>query len=253
MEFAIIGAAAGFLAGYLGIGGGIAVVPGLIWLFSREPETAGMAAQLAVATSLASMLVTSLSSIVAHHRRGAIAWPVVRMIAGGLAAGAIGGAYVATILSAPALATAFGLFALLAGAQMIHARPPAAQRPLPGPGVTTATGVVMGGISSLVGIGGGSMTAPWLMWHGREPRQAVATAAACGYPIALAGTATFLVLGGGSGERSYVHWPAFAGIALFSMMFAPLGAAAVHRSPPRLVRRIFGGFLILVGLRFVLT
>ncbi|MBT8063437.1 MAG: sulfite exporter TauE/SafE family protein, partial [Gammaproteobacteria bacterium] len=122
------------------------------------------------------------------------------------------------------------------------------------PGVS-AVGIVIGAISSLIGIGGGALTGPWQLWHGIRAQNAVATSAACGYPIALAGSISLVWLGQGgdlpSGALGYVHLPAFAGIAVASALFAPLGAVTVHRLPPTLVRRLFGAFLLLVGLRML--
>jgi hypothetical protein len=255
LEFALIGVLAGYLAGLLGIGGGFVVVPALTFLFLREAATAPWAIHMAVATSLATMLVTSLSSIFAHHRRHAIRWPVVRSLAAGLVAGAVLGALIADALEAATLGRVFGFCAMLAGLQLIFGRNPAGERPLPGQPVATLVGLSIGAISSLIGIGGGALMGPWQMWHGIRAQNAVATSAACGYPIALAGSLSFVVLGlqGGMPEQAlgYVHGPAFLGIALTSALAAPLGAATVHRLPPLLVRRIFGGFLVLVGLRML--
>jgi uncharacterized membrane protein YfcA len=258
LELAAIGIVAGFLAGYLGIGGGLVMVPALTWLFGRDPVTAPLAVHMAVATSLSTMLVTSLSSIIAHQRRGAVLWQTVLRMTPGLLLGAVVGAWLADRLQTQQLALVFGLFALVAGLQLILDRRPQAHRPLPGWQSTGAVSSLIGLISSMVGVGGGSMTAPWLMWHGVRAQSAVATAAACGYPIALAGTASFVVLGNGagsgagSGTLGYVSLQAFAGIAVFSMLTAPLGAAAVHRSPPALVRRLFGGMMLLVALKMLL-
>jgi uncharacterized membrane protein YfcA len=255
LEFALTGILAGFLAGYLGIGGGLVLVPALTWLLSRDLATSDYAVHMAVATSLSTMLVTSLSSILAHHRRGAINWPIVRQFTPTLLLGAMGGALVADRLSSPALGSVFGTFALVVGIYLLAGHQPSAHRGLPGPSRNGTAGMVFGAISSLVGIGGGSMTVPWLLWHGMRAQQAVATAAACGYPIALAGTAGFVWLGAdaGTGKAAlgYVYLPAFIGISVFSMLAAPLGAAAVHRSPPGIVRRIFGLFLLLVAARML--
>jgi uncharacterized membrane protein YfcA len=253
LELAATGLLAGFLAGYLGIGGGLVLVPALTWLFSRDPATAGVAVHMAVATSLATMLATSLSSIAAHQRRQAIAWPVVRRMVAGLLLGAVAGAWVADRLSTQHLGIVFGVFALVVGLQLMLDRRRVVERPLPGTAVTSAVAAVIGGISSMVGVGGGSMTAPWLMWHGVRAQNAVATAAACGYPIALAGTLSFMWLGdrGGVGTFGYVNGPAFAGIVVFSILAAPLGAWAVHRSSPGLVRRLFGVMLLAVAWRML--
>jgi len=254
-EFALIGLLAGYLAGFLGIGGGFVMVPALTWLFLRDSALAPWAIHMAVATSLCTMLVTSLSSIYAHHRRGAIRWPLVRSLAGGLVAGAVLGAIIAAALKGDALTRVFGTFAVLAGVQLIVGRQPESERPLPGQPAISVVGVVIGAISSLIGIGGGALTGPWQLWHGIRAQNAVATSAACGYPIAVAGTLSFVALGLGGDlpaqALGYVHLPAFVGIALTSALAAPLGAASVHRLPPRVVRRIFGGFLVLVGLRML--
>jgi uncharacterized membrane protein YfcA len=255
LAFAAIGAVAGYLAGFLGIGGGFVVVPALAFLFLRDPEIAGWAFHMAVATSLATMLVTSLSSIVAHHRKGAIRWPLVRSMAAGLMVGAIIGALIADQLDGAVLARVFGVFAILAGLQLLLLHQRTGEKPLPAHAGTTGTAGLIGSISSLVGIGGGALTVPWLLWHGVRAQNAVATSAACGYPIAIAGTLSYIFLGqqGGlpGGSLGYVHLPAFIGIAVFSALAAPLGVATVHRLPPTVVRRIFGGFLVLVGLRLV--
>lgn len=255
LEFAVIGVFAGYLAGFLGIGGGFVVVPALTYLFLQNPETAPWAIHMAVATSLCTMLVTSLSSIIAHQRKKAIRWTLVRSLAAGLMAGAVLGAAVADILNGETLIRVFGLFAILAGLQLILGRQPEGEKPLPGQPAASAVGVVIGGISSLIGIGGGALTSPWQLWHGIRAQNAVATSAACGYPIAIAGTVAFVVFGLGNelpkGAMGYVHLPAFLGIALTSALAAPLGAATVHRLPPKLVKRLFGGFLVLVGVRML--
>lgn len=253
IDYALIGLLAGFFAGYLGIGGGLIMVPALTWLFLRDSSTADFAVHMAVATSLSSMLITALSSIYAHHRRGAILWPVALRLSPGLLAGSVVGVLLAVRLSTEMLSAVFGIYAALAGMQLLTGREVSGEKPLPGPVGSSLTGAAIGTISSLVGIGGGSMTVPWLLWHGREVKNSVATAAACGFPIAVAGTATFILMGqervDAGSAMGYVHVPAFIGLVIFSALFAPLGAAAVHGSPPALVRRIFGGFMLLVAWR----
>lgn len=255
VEYALTGVFAGFLAGYLGIGGGLLLVPVLSWLFSRDPATADIAVQMAVATSLASMLFTSLSSILAHHKRGAIAWTLVKQMAPGLLAGALLGSVIADRIGNNALANVFGVFALVVGLQMLLGSRQVGTRPLPGFVAVAATGLGIGTISSLLGIGGGSLTVPWLLWHGRVVQNAIATAAACGYPIAIAGTLGFVVLGDSHSSVAtlgYVNLQALAGVAMFSVLAAPLGVVAVHRSSPIMAKRLFAVFLLLVAVKMLL-
>ncbi len=254
MEYALTGLASGFLAGYLGIGGGIVLVPVLSLLFSRDPQTAAVAVHMAVATSLASMLFSSLSSILSHHRRRAIDWPLVRRLLPGLLAGAVAGAIIADHLDSSTLGRVFGGFAVLIGLRLLRGSAGVSDRPLPGPVATGGIGFGIGMVSSLLGIGGGSMTVPWQLWHGLKARNAIATAAACGYPIAVAGTFGFVLLGnaaGGVPTLGYVHLQALAGVALFSVLGAPLGVAAIHRSRSQTARRVFAAFLLVVGIKML--
>jgi uncharacterized membrane protein YfcA len=254
LEFALTGIFAGFMAGYLGIGGGLVLVPVMSWIFSRDAATADVAVQMAVATSLATMLFSSLSSVISHHRRGAILWPLVRKFLPGLLAGALLGTIIADNISSSGLGRLFGGFALLIGIQLMRGSARPQNRPLPGSLASSGVGFVIGSISSLLGIGGGSMTVPWLLWHGQQIRNSVATAAACGYPIALAGTAGFILLGdstAGTPTLGYVHLQALLGISVFSVLGAPLGVAALHRSRPLLARRVFAVFLLSVALKML--
>jgi uncharacterized membrane protein YfcA len=254
VEFALTGIFAGFLAGYLGIGGGLVLVPALSWIFSRDPATAGIAVQMAVATSLATMLFSSLSSVLAHQRRGAILWPIVKLLLPGLLVGALLATVIADRISSTSLGQVFGVFALLVGLQLFRGSAQMGHRPFPGRIRCSATGLAIGSVSGLLGIGGGSITVPWLLWHGQQTRNAIATAAACGYPIAVAGTLGFVWLGentAGTPTLGYVNLQALLGVAVFSVLGAPLGVAAIHRSKPLLARRIFGVFLLLVALKML--
>lgn len=255
IEYALTGIFAGFLAGYLGIGGGLVLVPVLSWLFSRDPAIAGIAVQMAVATSLATMLFTSMSSLLAHHRRGAIAWSLVRQMLAGLLAGALLGSLIADRIGDNTLGYVYGIFAFLVGLKMMLGSSQLGNRPLPGPIPVAGTGFAIGTISSMIGIGGGSLTVPWLLWHGHRVRNAVATASACGYPIAVAGTLGFVLLGDSHASTptlGYVHLQALAGVAVFGVLGAPLGASAIHRSSPLLAKRIFAVFLLIVAVKMLL-
>jgi uncharacterized membrane protein YfcA len=254
LEYAVTGLFAGFLAGYLGIGGGLVLVPVLSWLFSQDPATAPMAVQMAVATSLATMLFTSMSSLLSHHRRGAILWDVVRQMLPGLLAGALLGSIIADRIGNNALGNVFGVFALIVGFQILLGPGRPGGNSLPGRVPIAATGLGIGMLSSLLGIGGGSMTVPWLLWRGQQVKKSIATAAACGYPIAIAGTAGFVLLGDSQSSTptlGYVHLQALAGVALFGVLGAPLGVAAVHRSSPVLAKRFFAVFLLIVAVKML--
>jgi len=254
LEYAFTGLFAGFLAGYLGIGGGLVLVPVLSWLFSRDPALADISVQMAVATSLATMLFTSMSSLLAHHRRGAILWSLVRQMMPGLLAGALLGSVIADQIGDLALGQVFGAFALIVGLQMLRGTRQPGDHPLPGQLSAIGTSFGIGTLSSLLGIGGGSMTVPWLLWHGQRVQNAVATAAACGYPIAVAGTLGFVMLGdnqSSSATLGYVNLQALAGVAVFSVVGAPIGVAAIHRSSPVLAKRLFAGFLLIVAIKML--
>lgn len=255
LEYALTGLFAGFLAGYLGIGGGLVLVPVLSWMFSRDPATTEVAVQMAVATSLATMLFSSMSSLLAHHRRGAILWPLVRQMLPGLLTGALLGSIIADSIGNNVLGNVFGVFALIVGLQMLRGSDQPGHLSVPGRVQIASTGFGIGTLSSLLGIGGGSMTVPWLLLHGQRLQNAIATASACGYPIALAGTFGFVFLGenvSSAPALGYVHIQALAGVALFSVIGAPLGVAAVHRSSPLFVKRLFAVFLLSVGFKMLL-
>ena len=242
IEFLAIGLLAGYLAGFLGIGGGFVVVPALTFIFLQDPATA------AVGHSHGGWhFAGDHARHFAQFHRGPpqqTGHPLApgALLAPGLLIGAVLGAFVADYLEPEILVRVVGVFAMLAGLQLLLGRKPAGEKPLPGQPVVSAVGLVIGSISSLIGIGGGALMGPWQLWHGVKAQNAVATSAACGYPIAIAGTLSFLLLGLGSetppGALGYIHLPAFAGIAVASALSAPLGAATVHRSarPDRAAR-----------------
>ncbi|HHO68265.1 MAG TPA: sulfite exporter TauE/SafE family protein [Gammaproteobacteria bacterium] len=252
LAYALLGLFAGLLAGLLGVGGGLVIVPVLAWLFALQGFPAAVLMQLAVGTSLATIVATSLSSIRAHHVRGGVVWPQVLQLGSGILAGAWLGAWIAHRMSSPALATLFGLFELGVAAQMAFGRPPAPHRGLAAAPVNAAAGGVIGAVSAVLGIGGGTLTVPWLAWHNLPMRQAVGTAAACGLPIALAGAAGFVasgwrVAGLPAGSSGYVYWPAALAVSAVSVLAAPLGARLAHRLPQRVLKRVFAGFVALLG------
>ena len=253
-----LGLLVGFVAGLLGVGGGLIIVPVLIFLLHAQGLAAGMEPQLALGTSLASILFTSLSSVRAHHRHGAVEWPLLRRIAPGIVLGTLAGALLATRMSALLLQSVFVVFLFYAGIQMWLDFKPAPQRGLPGRAGTTLGGSVIGAVSSWVGIGGGTLSVPFMLWHNVPLHRAIATSAAIGFPIALAGAAGYAVGGWGqaglpAGSLGFVYLPALAGIVLGSVLTAPLGARTAHRLPVRPLKRIFALLLITLALRMLWT
>ncbi|MGM0595284.1 MAG: sulfite exporter TauE/SafE family protein [Pseudomonadota bacterium] len=250
--YAGLGAFAGVLAGLFGVGGGLVIVPVLAVVFHQAGVEAGVIMQLAVGTSLATIVFTSLSSVRAHHRRGAVGWSQVAQLLPGIVLGAWLGAVLADQLRSDTLKALFGVFELLVALQMGLNLRPAPHRELPGRWGMGLAGGVIGGVSALVGIGGGTMTVPFLQWCNVPMRQAVATSAACGLPIALAGAAGFVISGWDNARlpplsSGYLYWPAFAGIVVASVLFAPLGARLAHALPAATLKRFFALFLALLG------
>jgi len=251
-----IGAVAGILAGLMGIGGGIVIVPALYFLFVWQGFADALLMQLAVATSLATIVFTSIASARAHHRRGAVLWPTVFRLGPGIVLGAIAGGLLARYLSSGGLRMFFGLFEIAVALQIgLGAKPPAG-RVLPGSLGMNLAGAGIGGLSALLGIGGGTLTVPFLLWCNVVIHQAVATAAACGLPIALAGALTMMAAGWDhpalpDHSLGYVHWPAALAIVAASFLAAPLGARLAHALPVMTLKRVFAVVLALIGLRMV--
>jgi len=257
LAYGAVGAFAGVLAGLFGVGGGLVIVPVLALLFAQAGIAPEVLMHLAIGTSLATIVFTSISSVRAHHRRGAVRWDVVWQLTPGIVLGAWLGAALAERLSGDWLRYVFGVFELLVALQMglnLRASP---HRTLPGRPGMGAVGGVIGGVSAIVGIGGGTMTVPFLQWCNVPMRQAVATAAACGLPIAVAGALGFIISGWHNQQlpplsSGYLYWPAFAGIVAASVLFAPLGARLAHTLPAAQLKRFFALFLALLGVRMLL-
>lgn len=258
----LTGLTAGFLAGLLGIGGGLVIVPALTWLLMHQGAGADVAVPTAVATSLGSMLLTSASSITAHHRLGGIDWACARRLGLGVAIGALLGATLAVAVSGPTLARIFAVVAALIGFRMLLGQPRKA-RPYPGESHGPAypfgwwiMGPAIGAVSAMVGIGGGSFNVPYLARNGYVMARAVAIAAVCGFPIALAGSLGFMMLGPGASDWphtiGYWYWPGVLVLGVAGVVSAPSGARLAHRLPAHVLRRLFGAFLILIALRMAI-
>ena len=254
--FLAVGAVAGFLAGLLGVGGGLIVVPALVFVFEHAAVAPQHVLHLALGTSLASILFTSLSSIRSHHARGAVNWAIVRAISPGILLGTFGGATVAGQISTLGLKWFFVAFATLVGLQMFTGTKPRAARELPGGAGMFAAGGAIGMISSFVGIGGGSLSVPFMSWCNVAIHQAVGTSAAIGFPIALAGALGYLANGWAvnglpPGALGFVYLPALAGIVLTSVLTAGGGARLAHRMPVTQLKKLFALLLLLMAAKML--
>ncbi|MDO8276390.1 MAG: sulfite exporter TauE/SafE family protein, partial [Serpentinimonas sp.] len=257
-----LGLCGGFLAGLLGIGGGMVLVPFLTVIMANQGVEAGLAVKMAIATGMATIVFTSLSSVRAHHRRGAVRWDIVRRLAPGIVLGAaLASLGVFAALGGQTLALVFAVFVAFSATQMWLDKKPAASRTLPGPTGQLAAGGGIGFFSGLVGAGGGFISVPFLVWCNVAMHQAVATSAALGFPIALANSAGYALAGqrvAGLPDASlgYIFLPALLVIALASVLGAPLGARAAHALPVKPLKRLFAlvlyalaAFMLYQGLR----
>lgn len=248
-----LGLVVGFVAGLLGVGGGLIIVPVLIALFQFYAIGAGIEPHLALGTSLASILFTSISSMRVHHRHGAVEWSLVRRIAPGIIGGTLLGAILAARMSPQVLKLFFILFLFYAATQMWLDFKPRPHRNLPGLAGTTFAGGIIGAVSSWVGIGGGTLSVPFLLWHNVPLHRAIATSSAIGLPIAIAGTFGYAFAGLGSSLPEYslgfIYLPALAGIVLGSVLTAPLGARTAHRLQVRPLKKIFALLLYALAIR----
>lgn len=250
------GAVAGVLAGLLGVGGGLIIVPALVFIFATQGVPDAIAMHMALGTSLATIVMTSISSVRAHHKRGAVLWQVVWRLTPGIVMGTLMGAMLADMLSSGTLKRIFGIFALLVALQMGLGAKPAPHRGLPGRSGMALAGWIIGGVSAIVGIGGGSLTVPFLTWCRVGVHNAVATSSACGLPIAMAGSLGFIITGWNETalpaySSGYIYWPAMAGIATASVLFAPPGARLAHALPADTLKKFFAIFLALLGARML--
>ncbi len=253
-----LGAFVGFFAGLLGIGGGAAMVPVLAFIYAAKGFDASQVIHLALGTSMATILFTSVSSVRAHHSHGAVDWPAVKRMAPGIVVGTFGGALLASALDVRLLAVVFTLLIYYISAQMFFGKKPQpAAEPLSTGGLNLSAGLI-GVISSLTATGGAALVVAYLVKRGMLIHRAIGTAAAIGWPLAAAGTAGYIITGWGQSglpEHSigYVYWPALAGIVIASMSLAPLGARLAHRTPGALLKKIFAALLFTLATKMLLT
>jgi uncharacterized membrane protein YfcA len=244
VAFLALGAVIGFLAGLLGLGGGMTMVPLLTFVFTRQGYPIEHVVHMAIGTATATILFTSISSVREHHRHGAVLWSVVIGLAPGVIAGSLVGPQIVGGMSTPVLSAFFGTFVAAAATNILLDRKPKPTRELPGRGGLFAVGGGIGLVASMVGAGGAFLTVPFMTACNVKLRNAVATSAAVGFPVAIAGTIGFVAAGysqKGLPPHSigYVYLPALLAIVAASVISAPMGARAAHRWPVAALRRSF--------------
>jgi uncharacterized membrane protein YfcA len=247
-----IGVIAGFMAGLLGVGGGMIIVPGLLFGFAKLGLTGNCSLHMALGTSLASIIFTSLSSVKAHHERRYVRWDTVKQMMPGILLGTFLGTQIVGYLPAQPLQWIFVIFLLMVAGQMafnLQSRPTRQLPALPG---MTLVGAGIGFISSFIGIGGGSLSVPFMNACNTPAREAIGTSAAIGLPIALAGAVGNMVSGMGQANLplwsvGFVYLPALSLIVLASMPMARVGAQLAHRLPTTLLKKIFAMMLIAIA------
>jgi uncharacterized protein len=251
-----IGAVAGLFAGLLGVGGGAIMVPLLTTLFAMQGFPSGHVVHLALGTSMAAIVLTSLASLRVHHAHSAVRWPIVRSIAPGILVGTFGGTFIASRIPTLPLAVFFAGFMALVSLQMALDVKPKPARELPGPLVLTLVGSGIGFISALVAIGGGSLSVPFMTWCNVRMREAIGTSAAIGLPISLAGALGYLANGWGGDtlpafSYGYLYLPALVLISAASVFTAPVGARLAHRLPVPILKRVFSGMLLVLSAKML--
>ena len=251
LSYPVLGAVVGFVAGLLGVGGGGIMVPILTTLFLAQGFALGQVVHMALGTSMAAIVLTSVSSLRAHHAHGAVRWDVVRLITPGILVGTFGATFIAARVDTVPLAIFFAAFMAYVSVQMLLNIKPKPSRDLPGAVGMTAAGLGIGGVSALVAIGGGSLSVPFMAWCNVKMQNAIGTSAAIGLPIALSGTLGYLINGWGAPGTpaltlGFIYLPALVLVSAVSMFFAPLGARLAHRLPVATLKKVFAGVLMLL-------
>lgn len=256
--YCLLGAFVGVLAGLLGVGGGLVIVPILVFAFNFQGIPGEIIMHLALGTSLASIIFTSISSFSAHHRRGAVDWITVRRIVIGILTGTFLGSCFASLLSTNMLKIFFVVFLYFVAYQFLTNKKPKASRELPGRFGMFVAGNIIGFVSSLVGIGGGALSVPFMSWCNVVVHRAIGTSSAIGLPIAIAGTVGYAYTGWGDStlpeySLGFIYLPALFGIAAVSVMTAPFGVKLAHSLPVDKLKKIFALLLIVVGTRMLFS
>jgi len=246
----ILGLAVGFLAGLLGIGGGMILVPFMTMLFPLFSVPQELVVHAAIATSMATIVFTSVSSMRAHHKKGAVRWNIVSVMGPGMIVGGLlSGGAVFAFVSGVWLSVIFAIFVGYSALKMLSKKPPKVSRTMPGTAATAGVGVGIGFVSGLLGAGGAFLSVPFMMRGNVPIHHAVATSAALGFFIAVANSAGYIYSGfeaaqGQQGMLGYIYWPALLVVSAMSVVIAPLGARCAHALPVASLRRAFSVLLL---------
>lgn len=256
--YLIAGCVAGFLAGLLGIGGGVVIVPILLYIFTVQHFPVDHMIHIAIGTSLASIMFTSVSSLRAHHAHDAVDWNIVKRITPGILIGTLLGTWIVAKLPASLLKVLFIVFVFYVATQILLNIKPKPSRQLPGVIGMFAAGGIIGMFSSFVGIGGGALSVPFMTWSNVKMHNAIGTSAAIGFPIAVAGTIGYLVNGLTAADLpewsvGFVHLPSLAGLVLTSVLIAPIGVRISHKLPVTTLKKIFAVFLYIIGTKLLIN
>lgn len=258
VAYVAVGAAVGFLAGLLGIGGGMTLVPILAALFAAQALAPDHTVHLALATGMASVIFTSSASVREHNKLGAVDWSIARRLAPAMAAGTLLSALASGWVAQRTLALSFAIIVYGGAIQLLLGRKPHAARTLPGAAGLGLVGLLIGIVCGLVSAGGAFLTVPFMLFCGVAMHTAIGTAAAVGIPVAVIGTVGFVI----SGWRvdalppwsvGFVYVPALAGLVLGSVATARFGARAAHRLPVATLKRVFAGLLIVLATKMVIA
>ncbi len=251
--YLVLGALSGAMSGLLGIGGGIIVVPGLAAIFSYASMPQDYIMHMAIGTSLAAMIMTTSSALRAHHLRGAVRWDIFWQLLPGLTGGAVVGAVIAHYLPSEHLRIFFSLFLFFVAYRLLFAKYDGQERQFPSRLFMGVISSLIGMLASILGAGGGSMLVPFMMHYRVSLLQATGTSVACGVGLGIVATLSFMIAGSFAEIKhlpwstGYIYWPAFLGVAVTSVLFAPMGARLAHTLPRDLLRRIFAIFLFILA------
>jgi uncharacterized membrane protein YfcA len=258
VSFLILGCIVGFVAGLLGVGGGGIMVPILTSLFLANGVGFEKVVHLALGTSMASIIVTSISSVRAHHAKNGVLWSVFKNMAPGILLGAFAATFVVSFLNSIYLAVFFSAYMTYVSVRMFLNKKPKPERTLPGRVGLFSAGSFIGCVSSLVSIGGGSLTVPYLARHNVKMSSAIGTSAALGLPISIAGTVGYIVNGWGKVSVDgltvgFIYLPAVFLISSVSFFMAPLGAKMAHNLPVARLKKIFAFLLIALSVKMLVS